>query len=397
MITFRLRFDGLRHSYRRVRRRVQILQGAVAMLLLIAVDAGMRLFGHGFLSMGWTLSLLPAALLGPLLLERWRQRQGASPAADAAAFDRRFKLAELMTTAVDVDRRGMRSAIEGQLLEEAAGTAQRLDDPSRLGGGDVRREGQAVLGLGLLAAGLNLLVLALPLTLPERLPDLASLGTGSPDDAPSGGESAGGLEAGSQGAGSAAGLAAALGDQGAGREIAEALARGKPREAAAAARRLADQAGRLSDGGRRDLAEALRRAAREVAGGEVGLKQALEEAAAAMQASEEERAIKIGQLAAGLEALTQARAVATVMPIVPGRGGRGSGPGVAVTGELVSNGSSLGAASGGGLKRLSPAEPATTGRPLLLPAATVLPDQDRVGWLERAWLVQGPSDLDAGP
>lgn len=397
MISFHLRFNALRQTYGRVRRRLLIARGLVAMLTLLALDAGLRLFGDGLLSSGWSLMLLPAAMIGPLILERWRQRAGSSSAVDAADLDRRFHLSELFTTAVEVDRRSRRTAVEGHLLSEAAGTAHRLNHADRLGGAALRREAQAALGLLLLSVGLGLLVLVVPLHLPERLPDLEALGTGADAGIPSGGESADGLGAGSQGAGSAAGLAAALGDQGAGREIAAALSRGRPQEAAAAARRLADQAGRLSEAGRRDLAEALRVAARALPTEQVGLKRALEDAAKAMQAPEAERGTRLGQLAAGLDALAEARGAATVMPIVPRRAVPGSGQGAAVQGGVVGGAGSASTAPGARLTRLGPAGPSTAGQPLLLPAATVLPSYDRVDWTEREWLVHGPDDQAVGP
>ncbi len=395
MIAFRLRFAALRHTYGRGRRRLRIARGLVGVAGLLAFDAALRLVGRHVLEGPWTWVLMTLAFAWPWAVARRREASGPGDARDAAALDRRFKLAELLTSAVDVDRRGQRTAVEGQLLAQAAQAASYLDNPQRLEGGALYRESQAMAGCLLLALGLHLLGLVLPLDLPDRLPDLVTLGTGTDAEGGEGPDGGAGLAAGSAGAGSAAGLAEALGDHGAAREIGQALGRGRPRDAAAAARRLADQAGRMSPSGRAELAEAMRSAAAGLPEGHAELKQALDAAAAALLAGGIERETRLGELAFLLEDLSENRAAATVMPMQAIRSmPEGRNQGIAVRGAVAG---SVGASVADGSSDGSPAttgQPAAAAQPLLLPEATVLPLASRVEWSEREWYIQAYDGLE---
>ncbi len=401
MIAFRLRFDALRRTYGRVRRRLRVARGLVNVAALLAIDAVLRLMGKGLLDWGWSAALIPFVFVLPWRPLLPRRAHGRVAARDAAALDHHFHLSELFTTAVEVDRRGQRTTVESQLLADAAQAAQRLDHPKRLTGNALRVEAQAVLGCLLLTAGLHLLGLTLPLAMPERMPDLIGLGTGTDRGGEAADEGDGGLVAGSAGAGSAAGLAAALGDHGAGREIAQALAQGRPGDAAAAARRLADQAGRMSESGRRDLAAAMQTAAATLPPEQANLRRALLEAAAAMQESGAERETRLGALASLLAILADARGAATVMPRAPSRPvllGQGSSAAVGEGGGGGTDGSGVtGPAARDADPLVTALRPATGSGPLLLPEATVLPLADRVDWSEREWLIQAFTGLDEAP
>lgn len=278
MIHFRIRYEGLRGRLGSVRRRAGLVRAA--WLALLAPLGGLALFvaGRGPLAPGgWWLAA--AAVFGGAAA--WLLRPAAPGAVDRD-LDRRFGLNELLVTAVEVDRRGVRSPIETRLLDDAALAVSSIGDDGALDGLTPRREAETLAALAMVLAGLWLLAgtLAGP---PDtaRLPDLGpptADGTGAED---------GGDAAGSRGAGASPELglmAGALVDHAAARDIADALAAGNPAAAARAARALADRADGLSSTGRDALAETLSALGDDLDAPHPDLARALDEAARALRA-----------------------------------------------------------------------------------------------------------------
>ena len=301
MIHFRIRFEQLRDRLGAQRRRRLVLRAAWLSLLvpligLLARYAGWTPWtawtGFGLTGLAFVLAWL------------WQSRRLAGSRLERE-LDRRFGLAELLTTAVEVDRRGAQSGVEVRLLDDAASAVAGLDGAGRLDRDGTRREAEMLAGLALVLAGLWILMGSL-VGLPEleRWPGLPPLETQTLD--PSGSEPG----AGGPGPGSAAGarLAGALGDHAAAGDIARALAQGDPAAAARAARSLADRAGGLSEGGREALADALQEVARELEPIDPELAEALRGSGRELGSDRPtDRAKALEDLASALDALSTRR------------------------------------------------------------------------------------------
>lgn len=307
MIHFRIRYEGLRGRLGSARRKAGLARAA--WMALVAPVVGLALFaaGRGPLSPGWWW-LAAAVVFGAAVIWQWRP---AAPGALDRDLDRRFGLGDLLVTAVEVDRRGVRSPIETRLLDDAALAVTAIGDGAALDGRALRRELETLAGLGMVLAGLWLLAgtLAGPPDI-ARLPDLGTLASGG--DGAGGGTGSGG--AGSGGAGRSPELgqmAGALGDHAAARDVADALAAGDPAAAARAARALADRADGISGPGRDALAETLAGLGDDLAPSHPDLARALAEAARALRAGD--RATP-GAGIAGLAAQLDDLAVAAATP-----------------------------------------------------------------------------------
>ena len=301
MIHFRIRFEHLREQLGAQRRRTVLLRAAWLALLVPLGGLVARIAG----APQWAPKVwLGVTGLAFVLAWLWMRRRLAGSGLEHE-LDRRFGLDALLTTAVEVDRRGAHGGVEANLLDDAATVVAELGSASRLDRGGPRREAETLAGLVLLLAGLWVLMGSLA-GLPEleRMPGLPSL------EAETLGTSGSEAGAGDPGHGSAAGarLAGTLGDHAAAGEIARALALGDPAAAARAARSLADRAGGLSEGGREALAGALREAARELEAIDPELAEALRAAGRDLgSAQPEARAEGIEALAAALDALSARR------------------------------------------------------------------------------------------
>jgi len=309
LIHFRLRYERLRDHLGSARRRALLLRALWLALMLPAAGLLLHIAGAAPLApRAW----LVGAGLAFFLAWGWLSRS-ARRANLERDLDRRFGLDELLVTAVEVDRRGARGAVEVRLLDDAATTVAELGDARQLTGNGSRREAEMLVGLGLVWVGLWLLAGTLAgLPVLDRLPGLPS-----PDGDLVGPEGPG---AGPQGPGraSAAGarLACVLGDHAAAREIANALAAGNPKAAAKAARSLADRVGGLSEAGRRALAAALAEASRDLEALDPDLAEALDAAQKALESEDpSDRAAGIDRLADELDALEELRRDASPLPV----------------------------------------------------------------------------------
>ena len=229
---------ALRHALHQAEARLDLLHAGAAFLAALALLGAGLAAGLAFVG-GWKgAGFLLLCTAGPPLALRFR-RGLRSREEDAVLLDRRFALGELLVTALEVDRRPQPRSVEQALLEQAAGTASQLQR-SPLLVEEARRGAELTAALALLAAGTWLLALVRPLDDLAPLPPLGRLSQGGDGFGQGAGVGPGGggdLLPGSAAAGAAGGLAGSLADHGAGREIAEALARGDPAQAAAAARR----------------------------------------------------------------------------------------------------------------------------------------------------------------
>lgn len=307
MIHFRVRYERLRDRLGTVRRRAGLVRAAWLALLVPLAGLGLHIAGVGPLSPLWW-ALGAALAFG---VAAGRLARAAPPRALDRELDRRFGLDELLVTAVEVDQRGPRGAIEARLLDDAATAVAVLGGERAIDDRTARREAETCVALALVLAGLWLLAGTLG-GLPEvgRLPALGAMG-GSSDGADgegSGpGEGAGpGAGAGGSGVPAALGvMSGALGDHAAARDMADALAAGDPAAAARAARALADRAEGLSAEGRADLAATLQSLARRMAEDHPTLSRALREAGAALEDPDDvSPAGGIERLAAALDALS---------------------------------------------------------------------------------------------
>lgn len=289
MIHFRVRYERLRGRLGQVRRRAALFRAAW-LALLVPLVALLAHFGTGA-----RLALVPS-LAGMGLVfavsAAWQFRRFAEQEL-GRALDRRYDLDDLMITAVEVDRRGARSVVEGRLLDDAATAVATLGDERAIDGRVARREGETTVALALIAAGLWLLVGTIgPPPSVQRLPPVPGFGVGAEGSGDEGGAGSG-LGRGS-GRGTGAGdnfgvssalsaLAGALGDHAGAGELVAALARGDPAAAASAARALADRAAGLSSAGREDLAALMHKAAAEVESLDPELAAAVQQAARALE------------------------------------------------------------------------------------------------------------------
>ena len=336
VIHFRIRYERLRDRLQGLRRRTILFRaGWLALLVPLAALIQYIVTGRS-VAAGWIWSAALAVAIVAVVAELWRQRSGAA-AEVGQALDRRFGLDELLVTAIEVDRKSAHSSLELQLLDDAATAVVELGGRgSELEVRRARRELETGAALVLILVGLWLL--AGPLRgVPQvaRWPALPGMGLGGgagagPGDGmgagagtglgvgqgagqgaglgmgPGGVANPGGEQAGPPGSAPAsapapamAALAGALADRAAARGVAEALNRSDSGAAARAARELADGAAGLSEGGRRDLADALFQAADATEGLDPDLTAALREAGRTLESPRPEAA------ADGLEQLAR--------------------------------------------------------------------------------------------
>ncbi len=384
MSSFRLDFVSLGRRYRRARGHLRLRWAMASICAVCAIlGAGQALGAPPPGPLAW-LSALAAAIGLPFALDRLR-RFRPGPEAMAAELDRRFELGDLLVTALEVDRRTPHRPIEAALLDDAARRAGQLASGALLGDAP-RRARSLTASLALLAAGLWLLALARPTDRVLPLPALQALGPmGQGGEGPGAGH-AQGLAAGSAAAGAAGDLARTLADHGAGRDIADALARGDPALAAAAARRLADRSAQLSPAGRRDLGKALRQASSLIPAEQGALREALEAAATALEgrpSAADWRSLE--RMAEQLARLADAPSQAA--PLVVRELAAGGGSPLA---SGSSPGSAYGPETGASAALPAPGVPApeaelAAGGPLILPAATVMPSVDQADFGTGFW------------
>lgn len=275
MIHFRVRFEHLGEHLASTRRRVGLWRAAWLALVLPCLG----LAGAGLGLWGWAPWLWLVGALVAFALAAWLAARQTAGDQLGRWLDRRYRMDELLVTALEVDRRGPQGVMETRLLDDAAMAVARLDRGPAADPRPVRREMETTAALGLLLAGLWLLAAsAAGGGSSERLPALAAPG-GDPSLAAGSG---GGQGPSMRGAGEAgwSGMAAALDDHAAALSLAAALRRGDSAAAARSARALADQAPSLSDQGRQELSEALQQAA--AAAPDQSLRSALDSAAQAL-------------------------------------------------------------------------------------------------------------------
>lgn len=301
MIHFRVRYERLRGRLGQVRRRAALLRATwLALLAGLAHLLAEAASGVDLPLLPWIVgagAIFVAALV-------WQVKQSGEQQLDRE-LDRRFRLDDLIVTAVEVDRRGARSAVEGRLLDDAATAVATLGGERAIDSRAARLEAEAVVALLLVVVGGWLLLGAMGRDRPvERLPELPGLGAGGEGDAS--GFSAGvgpGPGGGSQGMRV---LADALSDHAAARGIAAALMAGDAASAARSARALADRAAELSPAGRKDLAEILREAAAAIEATDPSLAQVVWETSRSLESADPEDAIEgVERLAAELDALAK--------------------------------------------------------------------------------------------
>jgi hypothetical protein len=346
VIHFRVRYEGLRDRLLRADRRVRLLRAAWLAVLVPLGLAVLRLAVA--LTAGWW--WIPAT--GLAFAVAWLGTDRFARPTDLGRWlDRRFGLDDLVVTAVEVDRRGVRWPIELRLLDDAAIAVARLGATPALGARAVRREGETLAGVVLAAAGLWLVAVTVrPLPLPERLPDVSGVGIGL-DGARAPGDGGGSLPGASPGrepspSAEMRALAGALADRAAARPVAAAIEQGDARGAARAARALGERADELSAPGRRDLAEALHAAADAVGKGDPALSDALRAAARALE-SPTSTGVQgaLERLAAAIETLPTRGNAAGAIVQQPQVRSRAAAPAPRL--DVTAVPASLGAASGG--------------------------------------------------
>jgi hypothetical protein len=249
----------------------------------------------GHLLFGWSLhlELLVMLIMGCIAFGTFLLlRRPLSPYEAAQRLDRRFRLNNQLTTALEVHAQGQSEGVAAYLLNQSQRTMNRVQryvtNHQRFPWSDVMTlVGLVILGLGLLLmVGLSLPNLQaaaepLPNLVPPDTPDeFPPEPFEAPDESQAGGDDQGGADETNDGSdGSAesaesaesasssgqtaamAALADALRDQSATRPAADALDQGNTDAAAQELRELADQASQLSQTTRSDLAESLREAA----------------------------------------------------------------------------------------------------------------------------------------
>ena len=253
MIQFRVRYGELHQALRRAQRWRSLARAAWLSLWVPLAATALRAAG-GPAAPPALVAGLSALVLG---FAAWRAQRRRS--LDVRSVDRRFGLDDLLVTAVEVDARGPRTALEGDLLAAAAAQVEAIPTDLRSEPARLRREAETVLAMALLAAGAQIVVDGW-----RRAPlPVAAVAPGDAVVAGAEGAGATGQAAAHRPADGA--LAAALADAPIAAPVAAALAAGDPWAAAQAVRALADQAESMSALGRSELAAALRDAQRRVA------------------------------------------------------------------------------------------------------------------------------------
>ncbi len=274
-------------SDRRARRGIRILMRFAWLGLSIWCIA---LGGH--LLFGWALhlELLVMLMMGCIAFGTFLLlRRPLSSREAAQRLDRRFRLNNQLTTALEVNAQGQSEGVAAYLLDQSQRTMNRVQryvtHHQRFPWSDVMTlVGLVILGLGLLLmVGLslpNLQAAAEPLPnlvppdTPEEFPpepfEAPDESQEENNDQNGADETNDGSDGSDEGAGSSsqtaamAALADALRDQSATRPAADALDQGNTDAAAQELRELADQASQLSQTTRSDLAESLREAADDI-------------------------------------------------------------------------------------------------------------------------------------
>lgn len=299
-------------SDRWARRGVRVLLRASTLALsLVCLALGIHILTGLPLRWSWVGAAALFCIAGGALLVL-RPRMSALEA--ARRLDRRFRLGEQLSTALEIGPR-------------AEGVGAYLHEQARRTIAQVRRQVIArqrfpwaelalVLALALLLAGLVVLSgirPRLPDALAEPLPPLATAPDPNerfpeePFQPPAGNQQIPG-EAAFPGPGdvaAAAALADALRDQSVTRPAAEALDRGDVAGAASSLRELADQADQLSRDAREDLAEALREAAEQIEQTNPGLADQVRQSADGLEQGPQEAAQALENLAGVVEQLGQ--------------------------------------------------------------------------------------------
>ncbi len=169
MIHFRVRYEGLRGRLGQTRRRTALLRSASLAMVVPLLGLSAHVSGH--------LPFAPTVWFGGAAIvfvtaAVWQTRSSAEPEL-GRVLDRRHGLDELLVTAVEVDRRGAHTVVEGRLLDDAATAVATLGDEQALDGRTTRREGETVVALVMIIAGLWLLTGTIRNTEPVvRLPPL---------------------------------------------------------------------------------------------------------------------------------------------------------------------------------------------------------------------------------
>ena len=318
-----------------------LLRSSTLALAFVCLALGLHLLTALPLRWTWVGAIALICIAGgALLVLRPRMR----PPEVARRLDRRFRLGEQLSTALEVGA-------------EADGVGAYLHDHARRTMAQIRRqvavrqrfpwaELALVLALAMLLAGM-LLLSGIGATPPgvaaEPLPPLAAAPNPSerfpeepfqPPPAPQPGPG----DAPAPGPGdtaSVAALADALRDQSVTRPAAEALDQGDVGAAAASLRELAGQAGELSDQARSDLAESLRQAADQIAQSNPALAEQLRESADGLAEGDQQAAAALENLADAVEQLGQGQQ--------PGEGAAGEG----AAGEGQGEGQGQGGAGAG--------------------------------------------------
>lgn len=319
MIHFRLRYERLRDRLRQVSRGVVLARSA---LVGVAV-AGAGAVATALRPEGPWERWLPGAAIAAVVAALWLERRARRSAVDVL-LDRRFALDDLIVTAVEVDRRGPRNALEVRLLDDAAATLAGLGGERAVSWRPVAIELEQLAGACCLVLGLVLLahVRGRP-SLPERLPDVPGLfGPGGIGVA---GVGAGpGVGAGRGDGPSAAqrAVAEALGDQAAAGDVARALHRGDEAGAARALRALADVAPGMSDSGRDGLEDAFEDASERTTPLDPTLGRALRDVARELASPDTARGRNALEALAARVDGGAGRAIATSQLAAPEAGGR---------------------------------------------------------------------------
>lgn len=305
MTSFRTGYRALARRVTRARLRVLLLRSMwLAALVPLAASLSAALVDW---QPHWpAIGLLSAAVFAVSLAAGSR---GARDAARGPALDRRFRLADLLVTALEVDRRGPASEVERRLLQDAAGAVAALADRRQAVAPAWRREAETLLGVVLLAAGVSMMAGGGRFAVPPRLPTLEAgfQGGGSgPGSGAGAGEQRG---VAGTGLGDAAGH---LADQAAALGLAEAMSAGDAAEAAREARSLGERSDEMTEAGRRALAEAMGGAADASAETEPDVAEALRAAARALNEEEGRDARQ------GFDALADALERQAARPGAPG-------------------------------------------------------------------------------
>lgn len=275
-------------SDRWARRGVRLLLRASTLAIaLVCIAVGAQLMLDLRLNWNWlSVIALSCIALGAMLV----LRRPLSPAEVARRLDRRFKLNEQLSTALELGPQA--EGVGAHLHEQSRRTMTQIRRQIAARQGFPWPELSAAAALLLLLAGLILLVgigPAWPGAAAEPLPPLVAAPPPNETFPPEPFQPPAGAQPGPGEAqvtistpddvAAAAALAEALRDQSVTRPAAEALDRGSPGEAAQSLRELADQAGGLSDQARSDLARDLREAANQIEPSNPDLAEQVREAA----------------------------------------------------------------------------------------------------------------------